>query len=150
MGDINLVDTVTVSMLNTIWSKYRENSLLFAGDCLEKAAIAREHLPFQTQVAIGGLALQDPLTRSDFIFDYDPPLMFHAWLESEEGKIIDFSFPGVVFRAIELWRDIDESKGRENPGISAITPMLLIGSVPIWAKYSRHKIFYEVKSEGKP
>jgi hypothetical protein len=141
LGDLRLIEKVPSTTLNEIWQKFKISQLTFAGHCLEKALIVKEFLRFETDLIMGDLAIEDPLTHSTFFFDFQPPLSFHAWLRDRRGAIIDFSFPGVVYRAMENWRKADEEKGVEHPGACAIQPMILLGSVPIWVKYTPQKGF---------
>jgi len=94
--------------------------------CLNKADIVRDYLG-EGEIHAGSLHVWSKGMKSNYGYDFHPPLEFHAWVAIGEG-IIDVALPGVIERGLATSDKLGSIlEGRE--------PIILAGAPLHWLQY---------------
>lgn len=95
-------------------------------DCISKN-IRAKHVLGRGNLCIGSLLVYSADNKTNFGYNFNPPLEFHAWLEYG-GGIIDVALPGVITKGLT-------SKDEHGYFLVGREPFILAGAPPNWLKY---------------
>lgn len=101
-------------------------------DCLEKAKITAGIIG--GVVVLGSTYVVSNDYKSEYGYEFQPPLEFHAWVE-RDGHVIDLALPGVIKMGLEMCDEI-------GPYIIGRTPVIFASSkLPDYIKYKPYEYY---------
>lgn len=129
-----LGDAVTPEQAERVVANMKGLPKYWACDLKAICACIFLSLPF-SKIAVGSMLVYSSDMKSYYGYYYNPPFEFHAWIEMDNGIVIDFSAPGVIEKGLYSY----DSQG---VFINGRKPVIIAGQPPNWIVYTKNGSYF--------